>query len=157
MPKGSTARAIRSRSLTTHRDIDITGETSGVRLRFFDVKVNRETANHAVFEAGGSERRFHPSCQVKELFHTFLEKRIYVQGHSAPFRIIASASARSASHTSGKLEPDRLVEWRVARKIHALAGQLRLRAAQLRQQMPRRSRTEPHRVAAHTIGREILV
>ena len=76
-----------------HRDIDIAGEASGVRLRFFDVKINRETANHAVFEPGGSERRLYPSCQVKELFHTFLEKRIYVKRHSVPFRIIAFTGA----------------------------------------------------------------
>ena len=78
-----------------HRDIDIPREAPGVRLRFFHVEVNRETANHAVFEPGGSERRFYPSCQVKELFHTFLEECIDVKRHSVPFRIIASTAAAS--------------------------------------------------------------
>ena len=79
--------------LPPDRDIDIASEASRVRLRFFDVKINRETANYAVFEPGGSKRRLYSSRQVKELFHTFLEKRIDVERHSVPSRIIASTGA----------------------------------------------------------------
>jgi hypothetical protein len=56
-----------------YRDIDIPREAPGVWFGFFHVEIHGQTANHAVFEPGGSERRFHPSCQVKELFHTLLE------------------------------------------------------------------------------------
>src|ERR1019366_9622074 len=92
--KGSTARAIRSRSSrrTAISISRVRRPASGVRLRFFHVEINRETANHAVFQPGCSERRFHPSCQVKELFHAFLEERIDVKRHSVPLRIIASAA-----------------------------------------------------------------
>src|ERR1019366_4100018 len=76
-----------------HRDIDISSEAPGVGLRLFHVEINCQTANHAVFEPGGRERRFHPSCQVKELFHAFLKERIDVKRHGVPFRIIASAAA----------------------------------------------------------------
>jgi hypothetical protein len=48
-----------------HRDIDIPREAPGVRLRFFHVKIHCQTANHAVFERGGSERSFYPFCEVK--------------------------------------------------------------------------------------------
>ena len=106
-----------------HRDIDIPSEAPGVRLHFFHVEIHCETADDAVFEAGSRERRFYPSCQVKELFHTFLEERIDVMRHGVPSRIIASASR--------KLEPQRLVERCVARQIHTLPRQFRLRAAQL--------------------------
>ena len=73
-----------------HGDIDVAREAPGIRRRFFHVKINRETADHAVFEPGGGERRFYPSCQVKELFHAFLEERIDVKRHGVPSRIIAS-------------------------------------------------------------------
>jgi hypothetical protein len=77
-----------------HRDIDIPREAPGVGLRFFHVEINRQTANHAIFQSGGSKCRFHSSCQVEELFHAFLEKRIDVKRHDAPFRIIADGGRR---------------------------------------------------------------
>src|ERR1035441_9103402 len=81
-------------------------------------------------------------------------------GETSPRRQSLSARTRVARLNrppSRKLKPYRLVERRVPRKVHALPRQLRLRAAQLRQQMPRRARTESHRIAAHPIRREILL
>ena len=90
--------------LASHRDIDIAREAPGIRHRFFYVEIDCEAADHAVFQPGGSERRFHPSCQVKELFHAFLEKRIDVKRHGVPFRMIASAAADPLSNSRGALK-----------------------------------------------------
>ena len=61
---------------TPHRDIDIAGEAPGVRLRFFDVKVNRETANHAVFQPGGSERRLYAVLRRSKSCSTRFSKNV---------------------------------------------------------------------------------
>ena len=62
-----------------NRDIDIPREAPGVGLRFFYVEIHGETADHAVFESGGSE-----------LSHPL--RRTSSQTHAAPLSALSTVS-----------------------------------------------------------------
>src|ERR1022692_3150760 len=51
-----------------NRDIDIPREAPGVGLRFFHVEIHGETADHVVFESGGSELS-HPLRRTSSQTH----------------------------------------------------------------------------------------
>ena len=58
-----------------HRDIDVFGQSAGIRFHLLDVKVGCQAAGDSIFESGGSKDSLHQFRQIKKTFHAFLEKR----------------------------------------------------------------------------------